>query len=61
MGSATLSPQNPVQSDTFACLSGALELMGCMMGFAIDAAASRMNRGDSEDTASDQVGSPTID
>ena len=29
-----------------------LELMGCMMGFPIDAPASRMNAGDSEDTAS---------
>ena len=26
--------------------------MGCMMGFAIDTPASRMNKGDSEDTAS---------
>ena len=28
------------------------ELMGCMMGFAIDTPESRMNKGDSEDTAS---------
>ena len=26
--------------------------MGCMMGFAIDTPASRMNKGDSEDTVS---------
>ena len=35
-----------------ATFASPLELMGRMMGFPIDAPASRMNAGDSEDTAS---------
>jgi hypothetical protein len=53
IGSETLAVRlRSAQEMAFACLLCAPELMGCMMGFASNIAASSINACDSEDTAS---------